>query len=429
MFIKKNKLISFLVAAVGFLLQSNSWAEVDTLGMEVSEQEKNAIIRSMEYGRKISTWAEKENGFPYRRDAHAKATGCVRATFSVNGNIPKQFRSSVFSTPGDEYQAWIRFSNGDMLVNPDSKPDARGMAIKLMNVHGNKIAPELEGAKTHDFIMTNLPTFFNRNIFDYVEDMKHLAEKQRLAWFVSLWPPRFHPRRLYIAAKTVSSTISSPLQPQYYSMLPYQLGDTAVKFSVRPCAGIQFKENTGNRDHDYLTEAMESHLATESACFDFMLQEKLPGKNLPLDDATVEWSEKDSPFVPVARVHIPPQSLTSEEQMNFCENLSMNPWHGVGEWLPLGSLNKARRLVYHAVSEFRHKQNQAEVFEPEGWCLDQNQSCDQSKLVYQFPVNESLPRCFDEMYQPIQGSAPISHCYQSTKHNEPHHRQHEYSAH
>lgn len=397
--------------ALGLTASSACLADLNTLGMELSKEEIHAIQQSMEYGRQISTWAEKKNGLPYRRDAHAKATGCVRATFSVNGDIPDHYRHSIFDTPTQEYKAWIRFSNGDMLVNPDGKADARGMAIKLTGVEGEKIAPELKGAKTQDFIMTNTPAFFNRNIFDYVDDMKYLAEQKRLAWFVSLWPPRLHPRRLFIAAKTVSSKIDNPLQPQYYSMVPYQLGSTAIKFSVRPCSGMTFKSVANKKDEDFLTEAMADHLDSQSACFDFMVQEKKAGAHMPIDDATVVWPEQDSPYVPIARIHIPPQSFTSSEQRNFCENLSMNPWHGVDEWLPLGSLSKARRVVYHAVSEFRHRKNEAASFQPTGWCLNSDKECDLSAVLHPAPLPDGpLKRCFDTQYQPLNGETAQSDC-------------------
>ena len=61
--------------------------ELPLLGMDVSEQEQQAIKRAIEFGREISRIAQTQNGLPYRRDAHAKATGCLRATFSVNGDI------------------------------------------------------------------------------------------------------------------------------------------------------------------------------------------------------------------------------------------------------------------------------------------------------------------------------------------------------
>jgi len=358
----------------------NEAMEIDTLGMDISEQEKQAIIMAMHFGREISSAAEKVNGLPYRRDAHAKATGCVRATFTVNNDIPPHFHHSVFQNPGAEFKAWIRFSNGDMTVRADNKPDARGMAIRIMAVPGEKIAPELPASNVQDFVMTNMQIFFHHNVFDYVDVMQYLAKLERTRWFISLWPPRIHPRRLYIAKQTVSSRIKTPLQPQYYSMTPYRLGETALKFSAKPCANMTFTEAANTDDYDYLTKTMQAKLNNNAACFDFMLQEQKADSNMPLDDATVEWSEKESPFIPVAKIKLPAQQFTSLEQQTFCENLSMNPWHGVGEWEPLGSLNRSRRLVYHAVSKYRHNQNDAAVSNPSSWCLDGKSNCDLSEV-------------------------------------------------
>ncbi len=360
--------------------------ELDTLGMDISDREKSAIIEAIALGQQISKVAEKVNGTPYRRDAHAKATGCVRATFTINSDIPERFQHSVFTEPGQQYKAWIRYSNGDMTVQADKKPDARGMAIKLTGVDGDKIAPELPGATTQDFIMTNTPAFFHRDIYDYVQDMHYLAKLDRTKWFINLWPPRLHPLRFYRAIQTVSSSIDNPLQPQYYSMIPYALGGNELKFSAKPCAGMSYPSVKDRSDEHYLTQAMQAHLNTQSACFDFMVQERVDGETMPVDDATVIWSQKQSPFIPIARIEIPQQTFTASSQQTFCENLSMNPWHGVGDWQPIGSLNRARRLVYHAVSHFRHTKNNAPIFQPLNWCLNGEQTCDLSEV---FPTENS----------------------------------------
>lgn len=412
-----NKLIASLLVTTATLAYPTCSQESDelpfdlpTLGMQISEQEKKAIMDSIGYARQISKLAEKQNGLPFRRDAHAKATGCLRATFTVNANIANHFRHSVFQQPGREYEAWIRFSNGDMIVQPDSKPDARGMAIKLMNVEGEKIAPELTGAKTQDFIMTNTPAFFNRNIYDYADDMKYLAQLKRTKWFISLFPPRLHPKEFYRAIQTVSAKINTPLEPQYYSMLPYQLADQQVKFSAKPCQGMHFPTEVDKKNTDYLTQVMADHLQGQAACFDFMLQEKVAGSYMPIDDATVIWSESDSPFVPVAKINIPPQNFTSIEQTSFCENLSMNPWHGVGEWEPIGSLNRARRLVYNAVSSFRHKKNDAVRKEPNSWCINGEETCNRDAMFNVTKPKWPLPRCFDTSFTPVDGKEVSSQC-------------------
>ncbi|WP_340674188.1 catalase family protein [Microbulbifer salipaludis] len=398
-------------------------ASIAQLDMQISAAEQAAIVSAITSAREISRIAHQHNspahGNLYRRDAHAKATGCVRAEFEVNGDIPAQFQQSVFASPGHTYQAWVRFSNGDMLVQPDGKGDARGMAVKVMGAEGPAIAPELgsgdeTGEANQDFIMTNMPAFFNRNIFDYAENMQHLARLDRKGWFFSLWPPRLHLKETIRAYQTVSSKIDTPLAEQYFSMLPYQLGDTTVKFSSRPCPGAHYRPTVDTTADDFLTRQMADTLQSGSACFEFMVQprpDNASADEMPLDDATVIWEEEKAPFIPIARLHIPPQTFTGEAQQQFCENLSMNPWRGVGAWKPLGSLNRARRLVYHAVSEFRHARNRAPQVEPANWCVpgDNTPCTPQQGLNIRKPV-WPLPRCFDGLFQPLDGTAASSQC-------------------
>ncbi|MCK7597721.1 catalase family protein [Microbulbifer sp. CAU 1566] len=395
-------------------------APFDDLGMEISAEERAAIQSAIHSAREISRIAHAENskryGNLYRRDAHAKATGCVRATFEINGDIPERFRYGIFSKPGQDYKAWIRFSNGDMLVQPDKEPDARGMAVKVLGIdaaeaQGQPIAAELGSTGTQDFIMTNTPAFFNRNIYDYAENMQYLAKLDKTGWFINLWPPRLHLKEMLRAQQTISSKIETPFAAQYFSMLPYQLGETALKFSSRPCAGASYTSVADKSADDFLTRQMASTLESGSACFDFLVQPRVETGNMPLDDATVIWEESESPFIPVARIHIPPQTITGDTQRQFCENLSMNPWHGVGDWQPLGSLNRARRLVYHAVSEFRHTQNRAPREVPADWCIPgAAESCGPQQGLNIRKPRWPLPRCFDGLYQPMDGTAVSSDC-------------------
>jgi hypothetical protein len=48
----------------------------------------------------------------------------------------------------------------------------------------------------------------------------------------------------------------------------------------------------------------------------------------------------------------------------FCENLSYTPWHALPEHEPLGSINRARRAIYTAISKARHEINGARRAEP-----------------------------------------------------------------
>lgn len=39
------------------------------------------------------------------------------------------------------------------------------------------------------------------------------------------------------------------------------------------------------------------------------------------------------------------------------ENMRFSPWHCLAVHRPLGSINRARRLVYHGISELRRRVN------------------------------------------------------------------------
>ena len=62
-----------------------------------------------------------------------------------------------------------------------------------------------------------------------------------------------------------------------------------------------------------------------------------------------------------------PGLFDSEAQRAFGENLSYTPWHSLAEHRPLGGINRARKVVYRAISMFRHECNHAPRREPTGW--------------------------------------------------------------
>jgi len=102
------------------------------------------------------------------RGQHMKAHGCVRARFVIPPGLPEPLRHGVFAVPR-EYGAYIRFSNGK--GRDDRQGDAHGMAIKLLNVPGEKLLEDEKDATTQDFVLFDNPVFFIRNVADYVPFM------------------------------------------------------------------------------------------------------------------------------------------------------------------------------------------------------------------------------------------------------------------
>ncbi len=312
---------------------------------------------------------------PAMRDAHAKPHGCVRATFGVDAGLPNELRQGVF-VPGKRYQAWIRFSNGASEINPDKDKDARGMAIKLTGVAGEKILPEEKDANTQDFIMINHPFFFVDSPKQYLGMLKGFHEKimtekpnvlNKLAAASQLG---LHNTRL--ALKISGTRIANPLYQQYWSMTPYRLGvgpdKKAIKFFAKSCSDDRLKAPGifSWPDADYLQKTMASTLRSGEACFNFYLQTFKDFESTPIEQSTVEWKEDAAPPVFVAKITIPAQQFDSPAQTTFCEKLSYTPWHALPEHKPLGAVNRARRVVYMAVSKLRHGLNGASRSEPTG---------------------------------------------------------------
>jgi hypothetical protein len=113
-----------------------------------------------------------------------------------------------------------------------------------------------------------------------------------------------------------------------------------------------------------LREAMSAHLAGREARFDFLVQVQTDPATMPVENPTIAWDEGASPFRKVATLRIPAQTFDTPEQMTFCENLSYTPWHALPEHRPLGGINRARKIVYEAISKRRHELNQVARREP-----------------------------------------------------------------
>jgi len=312
----------------------------------------------------------KVNGLA-RRDAHAKAHGCVKAFVEVDpSKLTSAERVGVFAEP-KTYPAWIRFSNGSYVVRPDNEGDIRGMAIKLMDVPGKKITEKHRDEETVDFLLINGPSMFVRTPQDYVELAEKTFDGNPVTFFLSLNPADIKWRELWNLLEVVNKEPRNPLQARYWSTTPYKLGDTAaVKYSAKPCVGEDLEGWLDSDPPDLMRDALSVHLTQIDGCFDFMIQQQLDPAEMPIEDATIEWSEDESPFIPVARIIVPMQEFDTPAQDEFCEHLSFNPWHTLPEHQPLGNINRARRMIYDMISTLRHDLNDAPMDEPTSHDLD-----------------------------------------------------------
>lgn len=322
--------------------------------------EKDAIHKVALISEKLLNTNER----PVRRGQHPKHHGCVRAEFIVEANLPEKLRVGVFQKQRN-FPACIRFSNAR--EQDDSKGGAHGMAIKLLGVEGDKVLKEEKDEKTQDFVMMDHPVFFIRNVQDYVEffEVQETSpDKPPLKFFFpGLNPLKWRLHELMILISMRRKKIVSPLENQYWSTTPYQLGSEVIKFSVEPSPANTSGRSVLNTEN-YLREAMVEHLKNKEAWFDFSVQLQTDPDRMPVEDPTIEWNEQESPYQKVATIKISPQDFDSREQMDFCENLSYTPWHSLPEHMPLGGMNRSRKEIYQLISTTRHKFNSVTRREP-----------------------------------------------------------------
>ncbi|MNM86996.1 hypothetical protein D3C81_991660 [compost metagenome] len=299
----------------------------------------------------------------YLRDAHAKAHGCVKAEVQVLPELPGELRQGVFSEPGKIWQATMRLSNGNAYPQFDSIRDARGMAIKLFDVPGKQLLSDRQGRSEQDFVMFSHPNFFVSNVAEYRQNVAAQANgKKMMAFFPGRDPRTWQVRHLFIALATLAPAPSSPTQTTYFSVSPYKFGEANAKFRVMPdpdnCPAYNLPEQN-RKLPNFLRNALNQQLSTDRvpACFALQIQRQDANRYMPIEDTSIEWRESDAPFETVARIKVPAQDFDTPALNLQCDNQSFNPWFGVEAHRPIGGINRLRKAVYEAVSDYRHSRN------------------------------------------------------------------------
>jgi hypothetical protein len=164
-------------------------------------------------------------------------------------------------------------------------------------------------------------------------------------------------------------TQRSPLESQYFSCVPYLLGEgQAMVYSMRSrlTKRTRVPRLPLRPPHNYLRQAMAATLATQDVEFDILLQVQTDAFKMPIENAAVFWPPRLSPRIPAATLRIPKQRFDSEAQLAFARVLSYNPWHSIPEHRPLGNQSRARLRLYKELSTYRQRMNGVEHYEPNG---------------------------------------------------------------
>jgi hypothetical protein len=237
------------------------------------------------------------------------------------------------------------------------------MAIKLHDVPGTQLLGDQPDRGEQDFVMFSHPNFFVSDVAEYRQNVAAQADgKKAMAFFPSLDPRSWQVRHLFIALATLSPAPQSPTRTTYFSVSPYKFGEANAKFRVMPdpqsCPPYDLP-GQNRKLPNFLRSALYQQLSTDRipACFVLQIQRQDASKYMPIEDTSIEWQESDAPFQTVARVKVPAQDFDTPAQNLQCDNLSFNPWFGLEAHRPIGGINRLRKAVYEAVSDYRHARN------------------------------------------------------------------------
>lgn len=289
------------------------------------------------------------------RAGNTKTYGVVRAEFEVLPNLSPELRRGIFAEPRT-YAAWVRFAGPGPLSPPDIDDNGiLSIGIKLMGVPGEKL---LDDEKlTQDFTGISAPTFTTPNIVENLKLQRHVSEGTPILYFLS------HPFDAMMQG-LYSRTQTSPLEVRYWSCIPYAYGEgPPMQYSILPRLPGKSKIPMPP-PADYLRQAMTRTLAQRPVDFDFCIQFQTDAHRMPIENASVQWPERMSPYRHVASLHIPIQRFDSPEQLAFARNLAFNPWHSIPAHRPLGNQGRARRSIYLELSRLRQAMNRERHIEP-----------------------------------------------------------------
>jgi hypothetical protein len=298
------------------------------------------------------------------RGGNTKTHGLVRAWFTVRDDLPEHMRRGLFAEPRT-YRAWVRFSGPGPYITPDiDDVGFMSISVKVMGVPGPKLLDDEQ--YTQDLFGVSTPTFVTPDTRANAQ-LQHWSLRNASGFYF------VNPKDSHVLDSIMqllwTKTQSSPLEGDYFSCVPYLLGEGRAmqySFATRRRERTRVPRLPLRPPDDYLRAAMVKTLAEEDVEFDLRLQVQTDPFRMPIENNAVLWPTKLSPRVPAAVIHIPKQTFDSPEQLDFARVLTFNPWHSVPEHRPLGNQSRARRRMYFELSRLRQQLNDVEHYEPTG---------------------------------------------------------------
>jgi hypothetical protein len=348
------------------------------LSYEIPEDgEAETIAKLTETMHDIAATVDKDSGHAHR-GVHAKSHGLLRGVLRVLPNLSPDYAQGLFAHVGGEWPVVLRLSTtpGDMLDDKVSTP--RGMAIKIIGVPGERL-PDGSADVTQDFVMVNGPAFLAPTAKQFLGSARLLASttdkapglKQVLS--AALRGAEKALEAVGGESGTIKSLGGQPethiLGETFFTQVPVLFGRYMAKLSLAPVSPElrALKDQSVDLEHkpNGLRGAVVDFMTEHGAEWELRVQLCTDLQKMPIEDASVEWPQEESPYIAVARISVLPQAgWTHGLSVLVDDGMQFNPWHCIAAHRPIGSIMRVRRAVYAASARFRAERNGAPVAEP-----------------------------------------------------------------
>ena len=276
--------------------------------------------------------------------------------------------------PGACYPVIARLANVPGEIDSDGVATQRGLALKLLGVEGEKLPDHTEA--TQDFVLDTGNRFAAGTAAQFLMNHRMLEHSPQIpdALKAAVSTASRAANKALHHLGTDSATLDffghnrvHPMAEAYFTQAPIRYGDYVAKLAVVPVAPAQRRLAGTAVDRDdptALRTATVGYLRDNDAEFEIRVQLCTKLDTMPVEDASVEWPEEESPCRTVARLRLPKQGAFSPARRAFVDGLSFCVSHSLADHRPLGSIMRARLRAYPVMSRLRQKTNGAALREP-----------------------------------------------------------------
>lgn len=310
------------------------------------------------------------------RDAHAKSNGLLKGELTVHANLPQELRQGVFAQPRT-YQVVARLSSAPSDIHSDEIPAARGFALKIIGVDGERLTPAI-GGNNQDFLMVNFPALAFGTIAKYkrmltlLEANSHAPDTfQRLVAGTAHGAKQMLESLGGMPGATLDGLARDnhhPLGETYHTQAAIRFGSYVAKLALSPSSDSVSRLSGQSVDevrYASMRDVVSSHFAGQGAEYTLSVQLCTDLHQMPVEDAAIAWPEDLSPQRAIATLRFAPQATANPARQVYGDDvLSFNPWNGVCAHRPLGGIMRIRRAAYERSTAFRHAMNAQPRIEP-----------------------------------------------------------------